>query len=92
MPAQTMTAAVLNSAPGGLQIEQLPIPEPLANEVLIKVHACGVCHTDLHVMKAEVAFPTPAVMGHEVSGTVVALGSVPPAAPAAMTSATASSA
>jgi S-(hydroxymethyl)glutathione dehydrogenase/alcohol dehydrogenase len=42
--------------------------------VLIKVHACGVCHTDLHVMKAEVAFPTPAVMGHEVSGTVVALG------------------
>ena len=74
MPSQTMTAAVLNSAPGGLQIEQLPIPEPLANEVLIKVHSCGVCHTDLHVMKAEVAFPTPAVMGHEVSGTVVALG------------------
>ena len=36
--------------------------------------ACGVCHTDLHVMKAEVAFPTPAVMGHEISGTVAALG------------------
>jgi len=33
-----------------------------------------VCHTDLHVMKAEVAFPTPAVMGHEISGTVAALG------------------
>ena len=71
---QTMTAAVLNAAPGGLQIEQLPVPEPRANEVLVKVHACGVCHTDLHVMKAEVAFPTPAVMGHEISGTVVALG------------------
>ena len=71
---QTMTAAVLNAAPGGLQIEQLPIPEPRANEVLVKVHSCGVCHTDLHVMKAEVAFPTPAVMGHEISGTVVALG------------------
>ena len=69
-----MTAAVLNAAPGGLQIEQLPVPEPRANEVLIKVHSCGVCHTDLHVMKAEVAFPTPAVMGHEISGTVVALG------------------
>src|SRR6187401_1668453 len=71
---QTMTAAVLNAAPGGLQIEQLPVPEPRANEVLVKVHSCGVCHTDLHVMKAEVAFPTPAVMGHEISGTVVALG------------------
>ena len=71
---QMMTAAVLNAAPGGLQIEQLPVPEPRANEVLVKVHACGVCHTDLHVMKAEVAFPTPAVMGHEISGTVVALG------------------
>ena len=50
------------------------MPEPRANEVLVKVHSCGVCHTDLHVMKAEVAFPTPAVMGHEISGTVVALG------------------
>src|SRR5829696_4026692 len=73
-PMQTMTAAVLDAAPGGLRIEQLPIPEPRENEVLVKVHACGVCHTDLHVMKGEVAFPTPAVMGHEVSGTVVALG------------------
>src|SRR6187431_921376 len=71
---QTMTAAVLNAAPGGLQIEQLPVPEPRANEVLVKVHACGVCHTDLHVIKAEVAFPTPAVLGHEISGTIVELG------------------
>jgi S-(hydroxymethyl)glutathione dehydrogenase/alcohol dehydrogenase len=70
----TMTAAVLNAAPGGLRIEELPIPEPKANEVLVKVHACGVCHTDLHVMKAEVVFPTPAVMGHEITGTVAALG------------------
>ena len=36
--------------------------------------ACGVCHTDLHVIKAEVRFPTPCVLGHEVSGTVVAHG------------------
>jgi succinate semialdehyde reductase (NADPH) len=71
---QMMTAAILEAAPGGLRIEQIPIPEPKAGEVLVKVHACGVCHTDLHVMKAEVAFPTPAVMGHEISGTVVALG------------------
>ena len=71
---QTMMAAVLDTAPGGLRIEHLPVPEPRANEILVKVHACGVCHTDLHVMKAEVAFPTPAVMGHEITGTVAALG------------------
>ena len=70
----TMLAAVLDRAPGGLRVEEIPIPEPLAGEVLVRVSACGVCHTDLHVMKAEVAFPTPAVMGHEISGTVAALG------------------
>src|SRR3954467_14086468 len=69
-----MKAAVLERAPGGLHIESLPIPSPLAGEVLVKVHACGVCHTDLHVVKAEVAFPPPAVLGHEISGTVVELG------------------
>src|SRR4029450_3652226 len=54
-------------------------------EGLVKVTACGVCHTDLHVMKAEVAFRTPAVLGHEISGTVVALGrggAGPPPGPA----------
>ena len=70
----TMMVAILETAPGPLRIEQIPIPEPLANEVLVKVRACGVCHTDLHVIKAEVAFPTPAALGHEISGTVAALG------------------
>jgi S-(hydroxymethyl)glutathione dehydrogenase/alcohol dehydrogenase len=42
--------------------------------VLVRVAACGVCHTDLHVIKGEVAFPTPAVLGHEISGTVAELG------------------
>ena len=71
---QTMTAAVLNAAPGPLTIERIPIPEPRAGEVLVRVRGCGVCHTDLHVIKAEVAFPTPAVLGHEISGTVEAVG------------------
>lgn len=69
-----MKAAILESAPGGIRIEEIPVPEPRAGEVLVKVAGCGVCHTDLHVMKAEVAFPTPAVMGHEISGVVAALG------------------
>src|SRR5437870_13103592 len=71
---EMMKAAILDRAPGGLRVEQIPIPEPREGEVLVKVHACGVCHTDLHVIKAEVAFPTPAVLGHETSGTIVALG------------------
>ena len=71
---ELMRAAVLERAPGGFHIEEIPVPEPRAGEILVKVAACGVCHTDLHVMKAEVAFPTPAVMGHEISGTVAALG------------------
>jgi S-(hydroxymethyl)glutathione dehydrogenase/alcohol dehydrogenase len=70
----TMLAAVLQAAPGGLRLEEIPVPEPGAGEILVRVSACGVCHTDLHVMKAEVAFPTPAVLGHEISGTVAALG------------------
>jgi S-(hydroxymethyl)glutathione dehydrogenase/alcohol dehydrogenase len=71
---KTMKAAVLDAANAGLRIEEIPMPVPGPGEVLVKVAACGVCHTDLHVMKAEVAFPTPAVMGHEISGTVSALG------------------
>src|SRR6188508_287419 len=71
---QMMRAAILESAPGGVHIEEIPMPEPGAGEILVRVSACGVCHTDLHVMKAEVAFPTPAVMGHEISGVVAALG------------------
>src|SRR4030095_9033902 len=69
-----MRAAILERAPGGVHVEEIPMPEPGAGEILVKVSACGVCHTDLHVMKAEVAFPTPAVMGHEISGIVAALG------------------
>jgi succinate semialdehyde reductase (NADPH) len=69
-----MNAVILNEAPGGLHVERIPVPEPRDGEVLVKVNACGVCHTDLHVIKAEVAFPTPAVLGHEISGTVESLG------------------
>lgn len=71
---QMMKAAVLDQAPGPLRIEEIPVPEPRSGEVLVKVAACGVCHTDLHVMKAEVAFPTPAVLGHEISGVVAGVG------------------
>lgn len=66
----TMRAAVLTQPHGDLSIEEIPIPEPKSGEVLVKVAGCGVCHTDLHVIKEEVAFPMPCVLGHEISGTV----------------------
>ncbi|CAN5346784.1 zinc-binding dehydrogenase [soil metagenome] len=69
-----MRAAVWSGEGEHLQIEHIQVPRPQQGEVLVKVIACGVCHTDLHVMKREVAFPSPAVLGHEISGTVVALG------------------
>ena len=69
-----MLAAVLPAVGARLQLEEIPIPRPRRGEVLVRVAACGVCHTDLHVIKGEVAFPTPAVLGHEISGTVVEVG------------------
>ena len=78
---QMMRAVVLASAPGPLRVESIPVPEPNAGEVLVRISACGVCHTDLHVIKAEVAFPMPAVLGHEITGTVVTLGPGVPGPP-----------
>ena len=69
-----MRAVILNAIGTPMAVEEIPTPEPRTGEVLIRVQACGVCHTDLHVIKEEVRFPTPCVLGHEVSGTVVAHG------------------
>ncbi len=69
-----MRAVVLPEVHASLGVEDIPTPAPKSGEVLVRVAACGVCHTDLHVIKGEVKFPTPAVLGHEISGTVAALG------------------
>jgi succinate semialdehyde reductase (NADPH) len=70
----SVKAAVFTGNGLEFSVEELPRPTPRRGEVLIEVAACGVCHTDLHVLKSEVAFPTPSVLGHEVSGVVVELG------------------
>lgn len=69
-----MKAAVLSEIGGRLTTEEIADPKPRQGEVLVKVAACGVCHTDLHVIKGEVAFPVPCVLGHEISGVVEELG------------------
>ena len=70
----TMRAAVLRDYDKGLQVETIRTPRPKAGEVLIKVTACGLCHSDLHVIGGAIAVPLPAVLGHEVAGTIVELG------------------
>lgn len=57
-----------------MTVEEVPVPSPQAGEALVRVAATGVCHTDLHVIKGEVAFPAPGVLGHEISGHIEALG------------------
>ncbi|XP_050206595.1 uncharacterized protein LOC126656147 [Mercurialis annua] len=57
-----------------LTIEQFQIPRPKASELLIKTKACGVCHSDLHVIKGELPFASPCVIGHEITGEVVEHG------------------
>ena len=73
---KTMKAAVLRSIGTPLQIENLPIPSPKAGEVLIKVQACGVCHSDLHAVDGDwVPLPNlPLIPGHEVVGHVAEVG------------------
>ncbi|KAG6512237.1 alcohol dehydrogenase-like [Zingiber officinale] len=54
-----------------LTIEEFQMPRPKSGELLIKTKACGVCHSDLHVMKGELPFSSPCVVGHEITGEVV---------------------
>ena len=72
----TMKAAVLRAFRTPLQIEQVPMPEPGPGDLLIKVVACGVCHSDLHAVDGDWAqLPTmPLIPGHEVAGVVAGMG------------------
>jgi propanol-preferring alcohol dehydrogenase len=72
---------VLRQAGAGLALEAMPVPRPGPGELLIKVRACAVCRTDLHVVDGELPHPKlPLIPGHEVIGTVVAVGDGTPAA------------
>jgi S-(hydroxymethyl)glutathione dehydrogenase/alcohol dehydrogenase len=69
-----MNAAVLPAVGAPLAVEELRLPVPQEGEVRIKVAACGVCHSDLHIAQGNLKFPVPVVLGHEISGTVDTLG------------------
>ncbi len=70
-----MRAMVLEKSGNPLELSDIPVPDPGAGQVVLKVHACGVCRTDLHVVDGELADPKlPLIPGHEIVGTVVSVG------------------
>ena len=67
---------VLDAPREPVKLRRLPRPQPAANELLVKIAACAVCRTDLHVVDGELPDPKrPIIPGHEIVGRVAALGS-----------------
>src|SRR2546421_1227362 len=67
-----MRAMVLDAAGTPLRAADLPAPDPQGSQIRIRVHACGVCRTDLHVRDGELPDPKlPLVLGHQIVGNVL---------------------
>ncbi len=70
-----MRAMVLERPGSPLHLAELPVPQPAPGQVLVRVAACGLCRTDLHIVDGDLDQPRlPLVPGHQVAGTVVARG------------------
>ena len=69
-----MTAMQIDAPGRPLRRVQRPVPTPGRNELLIRVSACGVCRTDLHVLDGEIAASYPIIPGHEIVGEVLEVG------------------
>lgn len=71
----SMRAMVMRHPGSELELVSLPVPEPGPGQVLVRVHACGVCRTDLHVLDGDLSEPRlPLIPGHEIVGHVAATG------------------
>lgn len=70
-----MRAAILETAPGELVIDDISYTDPGPDEVLVRTAACGLCHSDLHIIEGKLPMGLPAVLGHEAAGVVEAVGS-----------------
>ena len=69
-----MKAAVLRRPGGAIEICTVSIDKPRKDEVLVRVVASGLCHSDYHFMSGDLPFGGPRVLGHEVAGVVEAVG------------------
>jgi L-iditol 2-dehydrogenase len=68
-----MAAAVYQS-PGVVTVEQRPVPRPGSDDVVVRVHSCGICGSDIHQLRDGWGFTPGRVAGHEWSGTIAAVG------------------
>ncbi len=70
-----MRAMLLKAQRRPLRLVELPVPKPDAMQVLVKVTACAICRTDLHLVDGELTNPKlPLVPGHEIVGSIVEKG------------------
>lgn len=69
-----MKAAIVPFVNGRWTVQEVPVPDPGANQVLIKIRASGMCYTDVHQTRGELPGPFPRTLGHEPVGEIVALG------------------
>ncbi len=70
-----MRAMLLETPRQPLRLVDVPIPKPNPEQVLIRVHACAVCRTDLHIVDGELTQPKlPLILGHQIVGTVTDIG------------------
>jgi alcohol dehydrogenase len=70
-----MKGAVVPAVKSRWEVRNVPTPEPGPNQVLIKIHASGLCYTDVHQTNGELPGPFPRILGHEPVGEIVAVGS-----------------
>ena len=68
-----MSAAVYQS-PGVVTVEERPVPRPGPDQVVVRVHSCGICGSDIHQLRDGWGLPKGVVAGHEWSGTIAAVG------------------
>ncbi len=72
---EKMKAMVLDAPRRPLQLREVAVPRPGSDQILIRVHACGVCRTDVHIVDGELTEPKlPLIPGHQIVGTVVRKG------------------
>lgn len=70
-----MRAMLFEEVGKPLRPVRVPVPEPGPGEVLLKVHACGICRTDVHIVDGELTEPAlPLIPGHQIVGSVAKLG------------------
>ena len=72
--AQRVTGVIADAKGATVKLESILVPDPGPGEVLVRVKACGVCHTDLHYREGAINDDFPFLLGHEASGTVEMVG------------------